>query len=179
MAAKHVDNRALIAKRMVGLLGSASAKGVERAVRVLMTISTFASDSAANQAAVAKTGGIPPLIVWLSNAQAQAQAARALLCVAADNTSTQTMIARSNAIPPLIALVRRGSPEGMDFAARALWHLASQGENQLLLVIQDQVVLGRTAGFVQLTLMHHSFRFQLALKQFLRLYPHMPRLLFL
>ena len=81
LASKHPDNRALVAKRLVGLLGSASAKGAERAVRVLMTISTFASDSTANQVAIAKTGGIPPLIVWVTNPSLlpQAQAVSAEL----------------------------------------------------------------------------------------------------
>ena len=105
---------ALVAKRLVGLLGSAAAKSAERAVRVLMTISTLASDSTANQVAIAKTGGIPPIIVWVTNPSPppQAQAARALFCIAADNTNTGSLIAKSNAIPPLIKLVQRGSPEG-------------------------------------------------------------------
>ena len=43
LASKHPDNRALITKRLVGLLGSATAKGIDRAVRVLMTCSAFAA----------------------------------------------------------------------------------------------------------------------------------------
>ena len=132
LAAKNLDNRALIAKRLVGLLGSAAAKAPERAVRVLMACSSFANDSTANQIAIAKTGGIPPLIEWLASLapNAQAQAAQTLLCLAIDNQTTQALIAKSAGIPPLIQLVKRSSRSAQEYAARALWHLASQLENR-------------------------------------------------
>lgn len=94
LSAKHVDNRALVAKRLVGLLVSPAAKSADRAVRVLMTCGAFASDSYANQVAVAKIGGVPPLISWLAGPAVNvhtgtlgpgAQAAQALLCVAFQN----------------------------------------------------------------------------------------------
>ena len=56
LAAKHLDNRQLIVKRLVGLLGSSSAKKIEIAGRVLMTCSHFMSDSSANQVMFAKAG---------------------------------------------------------------------------------------------------------------------------
>lgn len=133
VAAKHTENRALVAKRLVGLLGSAAAKAADRAVRVLQTCSAFANDSTFNQIALAKAGIIPPLIIWLTSIalNAQAQAAHSLLCVAVDNTTTQSLIAKAHAIPPLIGLLKKSSPAAQDSALRALWHLASQPENQV------------------------------------------------
>ena len=97
-------------------------------------MSSFASDSTANQIALAKSGVIPPLITWLGNASTGAQqaAANAMLCLSVDNTTTQLLIAKTNGIPPLINLVKaRGStPLAQDYAARALFHIASQTENQ-------------------------------------------------
>ena len=136
LASKHTDNRALITKRLVGLLGSAAGKTIDRAERVLVTCSSFASDSIYNQVSLAKLGGVPPLITWLahSHENAQAQAALGLLSIAADNTTTQTVIAKSSGIPPLIQLVRKSSPLAQDYAARTLWHLASQPEYQELIM---------------------------------------------
>ena len=54
LASKHQDNRLLIAKRLVGLLVSSNVRTSDRAERVLMTCSSFTSDSAANQVAIAK-----------------------------------------------------------------------------------------------------------------------------
>lgn len=75
----------------MGLLSAQATKAPDRAVRVLKTCSSFASDSSANQTAVAKLGGIPPLIAWLASTAptCQAQAAQALLCIATDNPVTQ------------------------------------------------------------------------------------------
>ena len=39
-------------------------------------------------------------------------------------------IAKAVGIPPLIALVRKSSPQAQDYAARAIWHLATQQDNQ-------------------------------------------------
>ena len=136
LASKHLDNRLVIAKRLVGLLGSSAARAADRAVRVLRTLTSFTSESAANQVAIAKGGGIPPLITWLSggNAATQAQAAHALVSLSIDNLTTQMLIAKSNAIPPLINLIKRASLAAQEMAARSIWHLASQAENQVLVV---------------------------------------------
>ena len=133
LASKHMDNRGVIAKRLVSLLSSAAVRQADRAARVLITLSSFTQDSSANQVAIAKAGGIPPLITWLGNASedAQREAAAALLSLATDNATTQVLIAKSNGIPPLIQLVSKGTPEAQESAARALWHLASSAENQV------------------------------------------------
>ena len=132
LASKHQDNRQVIAKRLVGLLGSAAVRESGRAQRVLMTCASLTSDSAANQVALAKIGGIAPLISWLQSANVaiQAHAAQAVLSLATDNAVTQLLIAKSDGIPPLIGLVKRSSPDAQEYAARALWHLASQVENR-------------------------------------------------
>ena len=149
LSAKHVDNRQVIAKRLVGLLGSSAVRTPDRAERVLKTCASFCSDSAPNQVATAKLGGIPPMLAWLAKdaitvpvsmentkmvKRVQSQAARAMLCLAADNPTTQGLIAKSDGIAPLIALVKKSSPEAQQHAACALWHLASINENQGLIV---------------------------------------------
>ena len=140
LVSKHQDNRQVIAKRLVGLLGSVAVRTPDRAERVLNACSSFTSDSAANQVAIAKLGGIPPLIAWLqnSNVATQAHAAHAVLCLAMDNATTQVLIAKSDAIPPLINLVRKSSRGGSGAAARGLWHLASQDENRASLSARER-----------------------------------------
>ena len=137
LAAKHLDNRQLIVKRLVGLLGSSSAKKIEIAGRVLMTCSHFMSDSSANQVMFAKAGGIHPLLTWVQHASqaAKTHACAAMLACASDNTTAQVLIAKSNGIPPLIDAIRasRSSPAAQEYAARTLWHLASQSENQQII----------------------------------------------
>ena len=131
LASKHVDNRQLIAKRLVGLVsGSSAARSSDCAERVLKACSSFVSDSATNQVAIAKIGGIPPLITWLNSTMAitQAAAAHAVLCLACDNTNTQAFLAKSDAIPALLALVTKSSAEAQEYATRALWYVASQEE---------------------------------------------------
>ena len=148
LAAKHAENRGVIAKRLVGLLGSSAVRTPDRAERVLRTCAGFLSDSSANQVTFAKLGGIPPLIAWQAKdavvaagaeqakmaKRVQAQAARSMLCLAADNATTQALIAKSDGIPPLIGLVKKSSAEAQQHAACALWHLASLAENRAAIV---------------------------------------------
>ena len=96
LAAKHTENRSSVAKRLVALLNG---KVAERAVRVMSAISTLCADNQANQLAIAKFGGIPPVIGWLSSPDpgAQKAAAFALLHLAKENTTTQVLIANMNA----------------------------------------------------------------------------------
>jgi hypothetical protein len=69
-------------------------KVAERAVRVMSAISTLCADNQANQLAIAKYGGIPPVIGWLSSPDpgAQKAAAFALLHLAKENTTTQVSL---------------------------------------------------------------------------------------
>jgi hypothetical protein len=96
LAAKHTENRSSVAKRLVALLNG---KVAERAVRVMSAISTLCADNQANQLAIAKFGGIPPVIGWLSSPDpgAQKAAAFALLHLAKENTTTQVLTANMNA----------------------------------------------------------------------------------
>ena len=92
----------------------------------------LADDSSSNQFALAKNGGMPLLIMWLSggldnrsfNADAQKEAARGMLSLSANNSQLQLLMAKSNGIPPLIELVSKGSLETKEYATRTLWHLA-------------------------------------------------------
>lgn len=129
---KHSENRENIAKLIVTRMANRSqltqqAGGAER---VLWAVSKMCKGQATIQAAIAKAGGVPPLIVWLSGGggdaspEAQAAAATALLSMVAGNEMLQSLIAQSNGIPPLIELVSKGSTETQAAAARLLWHLA-------------------------------------------------------
>ena len=129
LSAKHSDNRTAIAKRLVGLLSS---KDPKRACRVLSALVGLC-DNSANQIAIAKAGGIPPLISWLNTMSeaAQIEGANALLAIAADNVTTQALIVKFNGIPPLITLIAKSKADkAKEHAARTLWHLASSEENQ-------------------------------------------------
>ncbi len=88
LSSKHSENRQTIAKRLVGLLNG---RQVERAVRVLNAISSLSNDHAANQLAIAKVGGIPPVIAWMQSPaeEAQREAANAVLAIATGNATTQ------------------------------------------------------------------------------------------
>ena len=130
LACKHAENRSSIAKRLVVLLNG---KGVERGMRVLSAVSHLCIDHPANQVAIAKAGGIPPLIVWLNhvNEECQKVASKAMLSLAANNATAQSMITRLDGIPAIIALVRRSAVVAQENATQALWHLASSTESQL------------------------------------------------
>lgn len=136
LASKHTENRGVISKRLVGQLGSSAVKDTHKAVRVLMAVSSFAQDSSNNQVALAKAGGIQPLIVWLATMaeEAQREAAAAMLALATDNATTQVLISKSNAIPSIIRLVNRSSPEAQELSARTIWHLASVTDNHSMIV---------------------------------------------
>ena len=138
LSAKHSENRVAIAKRLVGLLGSRVA---ERAVRVLSAVSDMSFENVANQIAIAKASGISPLITWMSggldrfsfSADAQREAARAVLSVASNNPTTQVLVAKLGGIPQLIELVSKSTRETQEFAARALWHLAGNTESKVMI----------------------------------------------
>ena len=149
LASKHADNRDAIAKLLVGKLssrlGQASGTG---AVRVLQCISLLCDADGAVQVAIAKAGGVSPLIAWLSGSplaasvergdrressdswhDARREAAHALLSVAANNAANQAAIVKCDGIAPLIDLVSRGAAESQEYAARTLWHLAATSES--------------------------------------------------
>ena len=81
------------------------------AVRVLSAVSRLCHSNTSNQLAMAKAGGVPPLIMWLSggfdqrsfNGEAQREAAHALLSLVTDNEALQGAVVRANGydkIPP-------------------------------------------------------------------------------
>ena len=135
LCANHPDNRYTAAKRLVGYIGSTAAAIGDRGVRVLLTCSEFTRSSGSNQMALAKAGGIPVLIPYLTSGKLteQEEAASTLLSIAIGNTATQNQIVKSNGVPPLIGLIRKSSARAQDFSARCLWHLASTHENQVII----------------------------------------------
>ena len=140
LCANHPDNRYTAAKRLVGYIGSTAAAIGDRGVRVLLTCSEFTRSSGSNQMALAKAGGIPVLIPYLTSGKLteQEEAASTLLSIAIGNTATQNQIVKSNGVPPLIGLIRKSSARAQDFSARCLWHLASTHRIRSSLLRRDR-----------------------------------------
>ena len=69
-------------------------------------LSNLSFDNSANQIAISKAGGIPPIISWCGSMSenAQTQAAHALLAISANNLTTQQSVVKCGGIAPLIAL---------------------------------------------------------------------------
>ena len=151
LASKHVENRSAIAKRIVSLLsdrgifgGHAEPPVAARALSALIRLcgrkfsqdetglNNLSADCTANQLSIAKAGGIPFIISWLGNddADAQKEAAHALLALATNNIQTQVLIANDEGLQGLVGVINRGCPEAQEHAALALWHLAYSNENQ-------------------------------------------------
>ena len=130
LAAAHTENRATITKRMVTVLGGKAAPA--RAVRLLSALATLCDNEPTNQVAIAKTGGVQHLIVWLSNPSedVQVQAARAMLAVSSNNSTTQSLIGKLQGIPPLVTLTNKGNLEAQENAGCALWHLCTLKDNR-------------------------------------------------
>ena len=142
MSAKHADNREAIAKQLVAKMSSRMAMvGVpDGAVRVLAAVSMLSLESSHNQVALAKAGGVPPLIMWLSggfdaktfNPGAQQEAVRALLSIVSNNGPLQTLVVKQEAgLAGLIRLLKidpslkHDQAPTQEYAARTLWHLAT------------------------------------------------------
>ena len=138
LSQKHTENRETIARQIVARMQSriAMLQTPGAAVRILSSIRLLAEDHPSNQLAIGKAGGVAPLIMWLSggfdarsfNADAQTEAAHALLALATNAPLLQEAIAKANGIPPLIELVSSERLETQNHAARCLWHLAGNGE---------------------------------------------------
>lgn len=133
LAAQHADNRLIITKRMVTVLGGKAAPG--RAVRLLSALASLCDNEPTNQVAIAKSGGVQHLIGWLGNTveEVQVQAARAMLSVCSNNSTTQSLVGKLGGIPPLVELIKRSNLEAQENAACALWHLATLKENRTLI----------------------------------------------
>ena len=143
LSSKHADNREAIAKLLVAKMNSriAMLQSQGGAVRVLSTVAILAEDATSNQAAMAKAGAMPLLIMWLSggfdardfNEHAQRQAAHALLSMGIGNSAVQSLIVKSAGVPPLIDIVGKGKLEARKPAARVLWLLASGSQAAALI----------------------------------------------
>ena len=114
-------------------MGLLNGKGVERAVPALNALSSLAKTDGANQVAIAKAGGIPPMISWLSadSEEVQEEAANTLYALSDGNVTTQALIVKSEGISPLIEIIKTSrSDKAKEHSARCLWHLCSSVENQ-------------------------------------------------
>jgi vacuolar protein 8 len=141
MSSKHTENRETICKLIVARLGSKAQmlQTPTGAVRLLKAVARMCHGSNSNQAAIAKAGGVPTLIMWLSggfsdgktggNLEAQAAAADALLSMVSNNDPLQALIARSNGIQPLIELLTSGNAVTQVGVSRLLWHLSGNLES--------------------------------------------------
>ena len=145
LSSKHAENRENIAKLIIGRLGSriATVQTQNGAVRILSSVSKLCLSSSANQVAIAKAGGVPAVITWLSgsfegtkgpvDAKAQCEAAQALLSMATGNDPLQSLIVRSHGIPPLIDLLTCGGLSTQAAAVRTLWHIAGNPDSSALI----------------------------------------------
>ena len=119
LCAKHIENRETIAKLIVNRMANRAqlAQTDNGPERVLSAVSMMCNGSSANQAAIAKAGGVPPLIQWLSggggdasaaksSSAAQAAAATALLSMVAGNEMLQvghSQATRRRTLPSMFA----------------------------------------------------------------------------
>ena len=146
MSSKHMENRETICKLIVARLGSKAQmlQTPTGAVRLLKAVARMCHGSNSNQATIAKAGGVPTLIMWLSggfsdgktggNLEAQAAAADALLSMVSNNDPLQALIARSNGIQPLIELLTSGTAVTQVGVSRLLWHLSGNLESATAVV---------------------------------------------
>ena len=81
-----------------------------------------------NQVAIARAGGLAPLVALLSSSsEITAQyAAAALRSLAREQQENQIALAKAGAIAPLVELLGTDSAETQEHAVGALLHLASQ-----------------------------------------------------
>ena len=162
LATKHPENREAIAKLLVARLSSRVAMAGAGAVRVLRAVGMVCDEGAypANQLALAKAGGLPSLIAWLSgsadarwlggNPDAQREAAHAVLSMVVNNATLQAAIVQLDAIPPLIELLIKAEQQAQAYAARTLFHLAATLEG-----VEAIEAAGGVAPLVQLLSSEH------------------------
>ncbi|KAH8073040.1 hypothetical protein JL721_3015 [Aureococcus anophagefferens] len=86
--------------------------------------------------AIAKAGGIPPLVELLRDGSAEAKllAVAALCNLAYGNAANKVLIAEAGAVPPLVELLRSGSAEAKDHAVCALSNLARDNDANTVLI---------------------------------------------
>lgn len=87
---------------------------------------TAVAAAAANQVAIVKAGGIPPLVSLLRSGSANAQemAAGAIAAVSEDATNQKALM-KAGAILPLVQLLRGGSANAQVHAANSAAHLSA------------------------------------------------------
>jgi hypothetical protein len=110
-------------KPLVALLESQSVEAAAAAWKAAAVLADMTRHSAANQKEVVSGGGIEPLIALLSsghNAEAKAEAARALWSLSTSGQEERTAIAEAGAIAPLVEMLEMRTPRPLAKAAGAL-----------------------------------------------------------
>ena len=143
LALNDRDNQAAIAmasgiEPLVALVRSGTERQKVAAARAIGTLSLWLPLALEtlemitdNQAAIARAGGIEPLVALVrSGTDRQKEAAAWALGNLAMNTDNQAAIARAGGIEPLVALVRIGTERQKNAAAETLGNLAMNTDNQ-------------------------------------------------
>ena len=92
---------------------------------------SMAYNSPENQTAIAKAGGLEPLIAMLvGHAEVQTDVAGALWALS-DDEYNREIIGKLHGIPPLVAILKTGSQAAQETAAGALHALAETAENRI------------------------------------------------
>ena len=133
LAEADADNRAAIARRLVGLLSGGSAREQKQTLRVLVP---FADSSATNKAAIVEAGAIEALVALLTNGVADDHFLEYLTVWALRNLAHGNDANRAAIATALVALVGNGAAGGQERAVVALRHLAaySNTPNQAAIV---------------------------------------------
>jgi hypothetical protein len=116
----------------------------ERLLRLVEQVRSGSADAAGaladmtddeSRVAIARAGGIEPLVALLTaqDPAAGAEAARALRSLANNNDENEVLIAQAGAIAPLVTLVQSGTAGQKEQAAGALRSLAVDAENKVLI----------------------------------------------
>ncbi|KAJ8600639.1 hypothetical protein CTAYLR_006926 [Chrysophaeum taylorii] len=94
---------------------------------------SLAVDNADNKIAIAKLGGIPPLVELVTSGTdvAKENAAAALWNLAANNPDNNAAIAKAGGILPLVDIATHGTVSAKPYAAAALGALAVSASNQV------------------------------------------------
>ena len=137
MADRSAENLKNISHALIAALSSR--QSAARASRLLAAVATLCGNGNVSQTAVVSVeGAIMGLTGWLANSadDVQIQGTRALLALVSNNSTSQDKIGSGGAIPYLIKLIDtrfESPPDAQQFAASALWHLASLPVNRALI----------------------------------------------
>ncbi|KAL5562353.1 hypothetical protein UlMin_032100 [Ulmus minor] len=102
--------------------------------KAIVKIRMLSKENPENRILIAKSGGIPPLVQFLSypDLKIQEQTVTALLNLSIDETNKR-LIAREGAIPAIIEILRDGTDEARENSAATLFSLSMLDENKVII----------------------------------------------